>query len=333
MIELIESTKDYLEKLFGDKVIITSLNNEKDLLPNYLRNSYEYFSVFFLNTNFKLIVSEHNDSFRISELKKHINQLKKLLHLNCEFVCVFRVASNYKRTQLIKENISFIVPYKQLYIPFLGAAFSEWNSKNSIEVTRLSTTGQMLFFELITPGRKSKYQMEIAEKLGLHKMSVSRAFQELENIGILRREKLGRSNIWRLTKRDLELWDDAEPYLFNPICSKVYVRHPSPSKNIELVEAGETALAQSTMLGYPMIQTFAVSKQYWQEIKNNFNMVPKDYDFSYCIEIWKHRIPMNQGKINSLALYLTLKDSKDDRIQMNLKKLKELYPWEDIEYD
>lgn len=332
MLGVVESTIDYLEKLFGDKARITSWN-EKDLLPNYLRYSYEYFSVNFLNTNFQLMVYEHTDSFRISELKKHIHQLKKLVNSNCEFVFVFRTASNYTRTQLVKENISFIIPHKHLYIPFLGVAFSEWNSQNSPKVDQLSPAGQTLLFELVTPGVKSNYQTEIGEQLRLSKMSASRAFQELEYIGIVCRERLGRINMWRLTKRNLDLWDTVEQYLFNPVVSKVYVRYLYSPINIDLVEAGETALAQITMLGFPRTKTFAIAKQDWQEINHNFIIVSEEYDDSYCIEIWKHRIPMYEGKINPLALYMTLKANQDERIQMSLEELKKHYPWEDIVYD
>jgi DNA-binding MarR family transcriptional regulator len=332
MLGIIESTRDYLEKLFGDKAHITSWN-DKNLLPNYLRYSYEYFTVHFLKTDFYLIINEYNDSSHVSDLKKHIYQLKKLLGSNCEFVCVFRAASNYKRTQLIKENIPFIVPHKHLYIPFLGVAFSEWNSQSTPEVTKLSPTGQMLLFELITPGVKSKHQTDIGAQLALSKMSVSRAFQELESIGIVHRERFGRTNMWRLTKRNLDLWDTAEQYLFNPVVSKVYVRYLYSPINIDFVEAGETALAQSTMIGFPRTKTFAIAKQDWQEINHNFIIASEEYDDSYCIEIWKHRIPMYEGKINPLALYMTLKANKDERIQMSLEELKKHYPWEDIIYD
>jgi DNA-binding MarR family transcriptional regulator len=332
MSKIIQDTKDYLEKIFGDNAYISSWN-EKSLLPNYLRNSYDYCWISFLNTNFLLIISEYDKPFRVSESKKHIEQLKKYSHIKFEVVFVFTSTSNYQRNQLVKEKISFIVPHKHLYVPFLGVAFSEWFSKNQSKITRLSPAGQALFFELITPSLNNKSQTEIGAQLGLGKMSISRAFQELESLGVVNKDKFGRVNRWKLTKQNSELWDTIEHYLFNPVISKVYVSYPGHYMDLELIEAGETALAESTMLGFPMTKTYAISKKDWQKTKNKFHIVSSEDDNACCIEIWKHKIPIYHGKVNPLALYVTLKDSHDERIQMCIEDLKVCYPWEDIMYD
>jgi DNA-binding MarR family transcriptional regulator len=327
---ILQDTREYLEKVFGDKPIIHPWSG-RDFLPNYLINLYEYYRISFLNTDFILLMGENNKPFKMKDIKKHFYQLKK--YLNSNIVYIFETISNYQRNQLIEGLIPFVVPYKHLYIPFLGIAFSERFATVKPKVDHLSPAGQSLFFELITPGVKISSQAELAAQLGIEKMSISRAFHELEQIGVLYIEKLGRCNKWKLTKRGWDLWDTIENYLINPILSKVYVRNISSSGTTKLITSGESALAESTLLGSPVMQTFAISKKDWKKTKGNYSILSDEEDSDYCIEIWKHKVPIYQGKINPLALYLTLKDNHDERVQKSLEDLKAHYPWEDIMYD
>ena len=45
------------------------------------------------------------------------------------------------------------------------------------------------------------------------------------------------------------------------------------------------------------------------------------------LELWRHHVPLMDGKINPLALYLSLKDNKDERVQNELAKVLEEIKW------
>jgi len=320
----IESIIEYLKNLFGDQAVAISWK-DSDLLPSYLRNSYDFFWTSMLNREFLLAICKYDKTYKLSDIKKHIQQLRKSLPLDSQIVFALKSASNYQRSQLIKEKVSFIVPDKHLYIPFLGAAFTEWYSKKAPGFFHLSLSGQALFFELITSGLNSKSQEEMGRRLGLGKMAVSRAFHELESVGVVQKNKVGRVNKWSVVKHNRDLWDTVELYLFNPIVSRVYVSKTSPSVRFKLIQAGETALAENTMLGFPKLDTYAISKSDWHKIKEDFITVSHEDINAYCIELWKHQIPLYKGKIHPLALYTTLRENRDERVQKSLEELKSRY--------
>ncbi len=324
MLRPIESTLEYLKNLFGDQAT-SGPWKDADYLPNYLKNSYDFFWTSMMNRDFLLIICKCDKAYKIPEIKKHIQQLKKSLPLNSQIIFVFKSASSYQRSQLIKEKVSFIVPNKHLYIPFLGAAFTEWYSKKTPDFLHLSLSGQALFFELITSGLNNRTQEGIGKKLGLGKMATSRAFHELESIGVVQKNKVGRVNKWSIAKYNRDLWNTAEMYLFNPVASRVYVSKTHPPVSFKLIQAGETALAESTILGFPKQDTYAVSKSDWHEIKDTLITVSHEDVNAYCVELWKHQIPLHKGKIHPLALYIALRENRDERVQKSLEELKSRY--------
>ena len=324
MLRPIESTLEYLKNLFGEQATSVSWK-DADYLPNYLKNSYDFFWASMMNRDFLLITCKCDKAYKIPDIKKHIQQFRKSLPLDSQIVFVFKSASSYQRSQLIKEKVSFIVPNKHLYIPFLGTAFTEWYSKKAPDFLHLSLSGQALFFELITSGLNNRTQEGIGKKLGLGKMATSRAFHELESIGVVQKNKVGRVNKWSIVKYNRELWDAVEMYLFNPVASRVYISRINSSVSSKLIQAGETALAESTMLGFPKQDTYAISKSDWHEIKDTLITVSHEDVNAYCVELWKHQIPLHKGKIHPLALYIALRENRDERIQKSLDELKSQY--------
>lgn len=72
---------------------------------------------FFNNEDIILVIPLGTELPKISQLKNNLKQIKGLF--NSEVVLVVDNIPSYIKNRLIKQNISFIAPGKQLYMPNL----------------------------------------------------------------------------------------------------------------------------------------------------------------------------------------------------------------------
>ncbi len=334
---------DYIEDLMGLDIKISSWGNT-DRLPVFMKKKYEIHNAEFLNKKFLIMIYRGNDEAPLTSVKNHIKLLSKHIDNSSNVVYVCSEMSNYGRHSMIKEKIPFIVVGLQLYVPFLGIAFQERieekysivDSKGSYKgekaPEKLVSTAQALFFELITRGTAGRTQMEIASEIGISKIAVSRGFSLLEDLGIIHSEKAGVKNIHGFVNTGKSIWDGIEKYLINPIVKEVYIHKKflDKFKSKSIYYSGETALSRVSMLSYPDIDTYSVYSRDWNNLKNRPQILPLAADDSAKIEIWSHPIPLFGNEIHPVALYLALKDSKDERIQSYLNDLIDEYMWDSI---
>ncbi|MGV8145986.1 MAG: hypothetical protein ACLKAK_02700 [Alkaliphilus sp.] len=119
-------------------------------------------------------MKKHNGG--ISLIRKHLNQLLKHTNYQYQVVCIFDDASNYLRDKPREENISFVIPGNQIYIPFLGVAFTKSKAlkyvikREECEIKKLSPSGQALLLELIITNDFDCTQEDLAGKLYLSEM-------------------------------------------------------------------------------------------------------------------------------------------------------------------
>lgn len=148
----IESIKSYIEDLFGGNIEIRNFT-DKDNLPNYLKNRLDFYEFKYYGVVFLIISYLYDEIVNISEIKNTLKQLRKYLDTNTKIVCIFNDLSNYTRKKLIEEKISFVVSGKQIYIPYLGIAYSNhistryevnYSSRNN-SIKKISPSAQALF--------------------------------------------------------------------------------------------------------------------------------------------------------------------------------------------
>ncbi len=68
--------------------------------------------------------------------------------------------------------------------------------------------------------------------------------------------------------------------------------------------------------------------------KNNTLVKANKYEGQYCLEIWKYNPQTLLGELSNhkdvvdpLSLYLSLKESQDERIEMALEQIKKQFIW------
>ena len=118
-----------------------------------------------------------------------------------------------------------------------------------------------------------------------------------------------------------ELWEKALPLMTSPIELIMYANmRPEDS-----LMANETAMGHYTMLAEPGNPIFAISKATAKECSGTFN---KQYG-EVKIEVWKYAPSLlsENEYVDRLSLYLSLKDSKDERVQIECDTLIEEMTW------
>ena len=122
----------------------------------------------------------------------------------------------------------------------------------------------------------------------------------------------------QITMSKKELWDKSLPLMTSPIERILF----TDTKPEESLMAGETAMGHYTILAEPATPVVAIDKA---TAKKNAAMMNKEYG-DIKVEVWKYSPALlsEDEWADRLSLYLCMKDSEDERIQMECDTLIEV---------
>lgn len=160
-------------------------------------------------------------------------------------------------------------------------------------------------------------------------MTIKRAFDEIAQAQIGTVRMRGRERELRFETSGRELWDAALPFLRSPVRRQVTVKFP-PTQ-VAGLEAGLTALSRYSMISGPSPSTLAISAEAWKAAKAN-NTVREITDAdenAHQLEIWRYgpTLLAQENTVDRLSLFLSLRDTKDERIEAALDEMMESVQW------
>ena len=317
---------DYIENVLGLTASLEKWDDKKKL-PIYLQSSREYYKMDISGAKC-MVIKLSADEFSLPSFQKQILQLKK--YVEEPIVLWFEYITTYQRQVLIQNKISFIVPGSQLYVPLMGMCFKEYFQTKSLKIEKLTAMSQYILLYMIYDKNNIIYsQVELAAKLGISAMNVSRSIQELEELDLIVVEKKGRGKVVNKVSIGKNLYEKAKEYLQTPVQKKVYILKEKPF--MEFAIAGEEALAKKTMLNNPNHLVRAIDKK-------NFSIIAKDEivdpnwmsESDYIeLELWKYNPNSfeKDGIVDVISLALSLQDSDDERIEAQIDDMLEEYLW------
>lgn len=332
----LELLKSYLKQLFGQDARLKKIeNNEMNMLPIYIRESYNYYSGRILGRHILLAELREQLELRISQIT---DQLKRLPENYGIVVLLLDEISAYNRNRLIHAGINFIVPGKQLFIPQMMMDLQERFPRAAKSHDQMLPSAQaILLYHIFPYDRKwniEEYSFkEIAKEFGYTPMGITKAVENLKQLELIKvhaeKEKfirfdLERSELWHeIIKR--KLW-------INPVLKKVFLEH---KPNEIRLRAGITGLSKYTEINESRQKVYAIERgRYYELQKNKELQETEDPEAAYCIEIWKYdpqliasRAHPEKPAVDPLSLYLTLMDTEDERVEIELEKLINEYIW------
>lgn len=327
MHKLIDELKQYLQETLGVSVAPRPWEKSK-ALPQYLRDRYRFFDLDFLGTECVIMADTEEGEQTPAVIGKHMEQVRT--RHTVQPIYVRNRVTSYNRKRLIEQTIPFIVPGNQMYLPMLGIDLREHLTRLREKRALFGPSTQALILYVlshntvatITPG-------EIAHSLGYSAMAMTRAFDELETAGIGEIAVRGKLRQLNFAEMGKPLWENVLPYLNTPVGKRIYVAPTMNTKDILL--AGQSAIARYTMLVEPSIPVFALQAKGWKErVQREWILeLPFSEMDAFEIELWKYdpNLLAQGGNVDRLSLFLSLKDSADERIQSALDELLKEMEW------
>ena len=258
----------------------------------------------------------------ISALKKQIARIQKMEPI--PVVIVLQTISRYRRDALIAAKIPFVVPGKQLYLPFIGTYMQERFDPEDIKMEKFQPATQVLFFYYLYRNQRELYTSQAVKDLGYSAMTISRATKQLVQTGYFLESKHGVQKVLAGTADRKALFEKMRGALINPI------RRRTSVKWIDITDqcliAGDSALARKTMLNDNMFRYYAVDgKVQCKELP-----YAMDANTDVNLELWKYDPKLlSQGEmVDVLSLAMSFEDEEDERIQEAVEDLLQQL-WED----
>lgn len=300
-----------------------------DKLPFFLRDLYTFFQASLLNTSCLLMVSQDKEEQTPANIRKQMLQVQAKWDGEVIYLCPS--VSAYNRKRLIEQKVPFVVPGNQMYLPMLGIDLREhFRQIRTAAPGKLSPSTQAVVLHALLHGPGKDYTpSRLANQLGYTVMTLTRAFDELESLGLGEVVTEGRERVLRFNDGKKALWERSREFMRSPVKRRIFIR--PPGKKGGGIPAGLTALAHYTMLAPPSVPVYAVSMEEWKSMKS-FNAVvelPAAEPQSFEIEIWNYS-PLQfkeEDVVDRFSLYLSLQDNVDERVQSALENMMEEASW------
>lgn len=316
---------DYLNQTLGLEATIRPWT-EADQFPLYLKSGKKYFLLHIGGVECVLIEADEKN-FSLPAFRK---QMAKLPAQPEHIVLCFNHLKSRQRKTLIEAQISFIVPGSQVYLPFLGVVLQERMKSAKAAPEKLSPAAQLILLCLIYgPDVQPIRKVDLAKRLKLSAMNVTRAVQELEALELVTVERAGRSDYVSAMGSGKYLYEKALPYMIDPVQKQLYVQKADILSGLPI--AGETALATHSMLSGPQIKCKAISRKKYKGLDGIEEIDPAwNSSLDYIqLELWKYdpQPLADDDTVDVISLTLSLRGNQDERVEQAVEEMMEGYKW------
>ncbi|HBT19681.1 MAG TPA: hypothetical protein DEA52_06450 [Clostridiaceae bacterium] len=318
--------------------IVTDLGQvDTSSMPFYLKTEFEYRRIEILRKKIILAILRISGDITIDRLKKRKNTMMQFINSDESVVFVFDEITNYQRRRLIEEQLSFVVLGKTIFILELGTIFSErtiakYHRQVNLKEEQMKPTTQALFLYLIRTQDFSSSMTEIAIKLSVSIMSISRAFADLRKLGLIKQTNESENTSYKLNGKRSEVWDKALPAMASPVFKTVYVDQTSLEKEqIELLSlSGESALSRYSMLSAPKNTVYGIHKNLFAAKFKNVIILPIRDENTITIQLLTHSLFTRGGCFDELSTALILIDEPDERVNGEVESMLDHYFGEEV---
>ena len=320
-----DATK-YIHEVFGVKLNLKKIPKEQsNAIPFYILNDYTIWTGNLFNKKIFFAKKNTQEHFTPDQYKKHLELLEK--KLANPVILILPDIKAYNRNRLIQKHINFIIENKQIFIPFLMIDLKEYLTKPEQKNILQPAAQCMILYHLQKQILNYLNYKQIAELLQYSYLTISRAVENLNTLGVCRVEGTKvKTIVFTLDKK--ELWGKALPFMKTPVKKKVYINDILPDELI--FKTNINALAYYTDLNDDDYLYYAINHTNFKNLhKEGKIKMYSEYDGNYIIETWKYApgILANNKYADPLSLYLTFKDTQDERIEMALEQIIKDYIW------
>jgi len=328
---------DYIFKVIGETF------QEEDApemfyanLPMFIRETYNLKSATLLSRSLIIMEPKDLDKFIIGALLKHFAMVQS----NSENLVVLLLPSisSIQRKRLIDKKVDFIVPEKQLFLPSLLLNLKEEYSGSTFHSQRSSLLPSAQFLLIYhlrfssTSYSLAEYSLkQVAKETGYTPMAITKAAKDLERFELI--EILGtKEKFISFNFEKKELWEKAEnmELLRSPVLKRIFV--DQVPAGVTLLPSYFSALGEYSDISPGNQNYIAVNKTIYQKLEKSKSFVNMNSEEGpYCMEVWSYNPNgltfSSESYVDPLSLYLSLRDSGDERIDMACEQIIDRYSW------
>jgi len=329
MNHLISKLKAYLYDVLGVSVCATAWK-EEDKMPLFLRGQYHFYKIDIMAKPYLLMVADNEEELTPATVLKQWRAVADYW-LQSEIIYVTKTCSAYNRKRLVEYKIPFIVPGNQMYLPMVGIDLRENFKKAHEHKADYLKPITQLFILAVLKGESlnTKSLSELASLLGYSAMSMTRSVRELESLELARVKKTGRMQQVFFHTLGKDLWLSARKKMSDPVRKRIWIK--STPANWQGIFAGESALAKYTMMAEAKYPVYALTSNDWVSISRNLDIKELTHPEPGCaqLELWRYSPERlaEDGYVDRFSLWLSLQGSEDERIEMALEDMMEVYQW------
>lgn len=216
----------------------------------------------------------------------------------------------YQRKRLVEHGVYYISGEKGVFLPMLIAS----QVKKKVLSGKLSASAQyLLMYDLQVELLEKRPIQELAKELPYSYISIAKAVQNLEDLGLCRSERDTSGNksiVFGLSGK--ELWENAKPFMASPVKERFYC---TGLPDGHFPASGISALSMYSHLAPDSEQTIAVYAKDWK--KEQFENL-NTFEGPYIVEFWRYPAIGNRS-VDRLSLYLTMENDPDPRVHKELE--------------
>lgn len=318
----------YLADLTGERPDLTKVSQEK--LPLYLRKRYTYNRARILGRDWILAIQ--NTPEDATPATTYAAQAELVTgRLGKPTVLVLPALQTRMRQRLVRLRVPFIVPGRQTFLPLALVDLRERQDRQHRRTgQRLTPAAQVvLLYHLQRQNLDGWPLRRIAKAVGYSPIMLSKVRAELEAAGLCRTRTKGRAISLVFALKGRELWEAALPWLSNPVRTVHGARWNKIPAGA--VAAGMTALSRATKLSDDRIPTFCMAAAALRAAidRGTLQIMPDDDEADVKVEAWSYDpcALTELATADPLSVYLTLRESPDERIQEQLEALMKRISW------
>ena len=299
-------------------------------LPVHLVHAYDFCETVLFGRSLIVAVSTQKPRPSLAQLEKDRRIL--VARLNRDVALAFEDLQSYERRDLVKRQIPFIVPGRQLFLPTLLVDLRESFSRvaQSAPVFLSWVSQAILLKHLLDNQISGRALAGIAALLGYSPMAVTRAVEELVAAELCITHSQGRIKTIQFPPDPAALWTGALGRMRSPVRKKCFLRQPDSSLS-SAFESGLTALSAKTTLVDNGTRTVALPHRNIGKMLSAgaVEICLYEEDAALVVEGWGYGPEkLSSGPaVDDLSLYLSLRDEPDDRVQTAAASLLERRKW------
>ena len=327
-----EKVKQYLTEYIDERAEIRDCpEGITNSMPLVLKAAFDWYELTIMGE--KVLLLKPVQKQTVYRLKNWTEQIEKSCGMNT--ILLMEDATPYMIKKMLSDRMAFVIPGKQISIPFLIMMIKTEKKREHKAIKNFSPSTQLIFLYILYSEWDIFTMEELEAALDISKMSAQRGLAELEELGLLSHKtggKTGRKKVFERAARK-DFYEEGRAYLDNPVRDTVYVS--SMPEAIGSVTGDLSALSAQTMLGEPVQKHYALWNRYRSRLDGYLVTEEQAAEEKLpAVQLMKYDVEKLSRNhfVDPVTLILGLSEM-DERIEMAVDELMDKYDWYESEVD